>query len=240
MNVPSQWFCASFPAAFTHRIPPWIDQPITFYATAGSYVTIYMTWNDWPHAASDYDLYLYGPGNNLVTSSTKHQTGTEEPTESIQTTVSATGTYTIKVKGSGSKRIEIYNLYQHLTPAVASSSIIAPGNVAEVVTVGAVDWAHYTTGPIEPYSSQGPTNDGRVKPDLVAPDNVTTGTSPYTSFTGTSGAAPEVAGAAALLLSQDPSLTAAQLRARLLSQTVPMGSGSVSYTHLTLPTICSV
>ena len=208
----------------------WLDQPITFYATAGSYVTIYMTWNDWPHAASDYDLYLYGPGNNLVTSSTKHQTGTEEPTESIQTTVSATGTYTIKVKGSGSKRIEIYNLYQHLTPAVASSSILAPGNVADVVTVGAVDWAHYTTGPIEPYSSQGPTNDGRVKPDLVAPDNVTTGTSPYTSFAGTSGAAPEVAGAAALLLSQDPSLTAAQLRARLLSQTVPMGSQYV-YGH---------
>ncbi len=202
----------------------WLDQPITFYATAGSYVVIYMTWNDWPHASSDYDLYLYGPGNNLVTSSTKHQTGTEEPTESIQTTVSATGTYTIKVKGSGSKKIEIYNLYQHLTPAVAASSILAPGNVADVVTVGAIDWAHYTTGPIEPYSSQGPTNDGRVKPDLVAPDNVTTGTSPYTSFAGTSGAAPEVAGAAALLLSADPSLTEAQLRARLLSETVPMGS----------------
>lgn len=202
----------------------WLDQPITFYATAGSYVIIYMTWNDWPHASSDYDLYLYGPGNNLVTSSTKHQTGTEEPTESIQTTVSSTGTYTIRVKGSGSKKIEIYNLYQHITPSVASSSILAPGNVADVVTVGAVDWAHYTTGPIEPYSSQGPTNDGRVKPDLVAPDNVTTGTSPYTSFAGTSGAAPEVTGAAALLLSADPSLTAAQLRARLLSQTVAMGS----------------
>ncbi len=202
----------------------WLDQSITFHATAGSYVIIYMTWNDWPHASSDYDLYLYGPGNNLVTSSTKHQTGTEEPTESIQTTVNATGTYTIRVKGSGSKKIEIYNLYQHLTPSVASSSILAPGNVADVVTVGAIDWAHYTTGPIEPYSSQGPTNDGRAKPDLVAPDNVTTGTSPYTSFAGTSGAAPEVAGAAALLLSANPSLTEAQLRAELVSQTVPMGS----------------
>ncbi len=220
----------------------WLDQPITFYATAGSYVVIYMTWNDWPQASSDYDLYLYGPGNNLVTSSTKHQTGTEEPTESIQTTVSTTGTYTIRVKGSGSKKIEIYNLYQHLTPSVASSSILAPGNVADVVTVGAIDWAHYTTGPIEPYSSQGPTNDGRVKPDLVAPDNVTTGTSPYTSFAGTSGAAPEVTGAAALLLSANPSLTEAQLRAELLSQTIPMGSQYI-YGHgrlvLSSPTVAN-
>ncbi len=219
----------------------WMDQSITFYATSGEPVVIYMTWNEWPRASTDYDLYLYGPGGSLVASSTKQQTGQEQPTESIQTTANSTGTYTIRVKGTGAKKIEIYNLYQHLTPAVAASSIIAPGNVAAVVTVGAVAWDHYSTGPIEPYSSQGPTNNGLTKPDLVAPDNVATGTSPYTHFKGTSGATPEVTGAAALLLSQDPTLTAAQLRAKLISDTIPMGPQNI-YGHgrLVLPTPAAV
>ena len=219
----------------------WMDQSITFYATSGEPVVVYMTWNDWPRASTDYDLYLYGPGGSLVASSTKQQTGQEQPTESIQTTANSTGTYTIRVKGTGAKKIEIYNLYQHLTPAVAASSIIAPGNVAAVVTVGAVAWDHYSTGPIEPYSSQGPTNNGLTKPDLVAPDNVTTGTSPYTHFKGTSGATPEVTGAAALLLSQDPTLTEAQLRAKLISDTIPMGPQNI-YGHgrLVLPTPAAV
>ncbi|MEA1871477.1 MAG: S8 family serine peptidase, partial [Candidatus Bipolaricaulota bacterium] len=208
----------------------WNDQSLTFSATNGSQVILYMTWNNWPQASSDYDLYLYDPSSNLVASSTKHQTGTEEPTESIMTTVTSSGTYTVRVKGAGSKKIEIYNLYQYLAPAIAASSILAPGNVAEVVTVGAIDYAHYASGPLEPYSSQGPTNDGRTKPDLCAPDNVTTGTSPYTSFAGTSGATPHATGAAALLLAQDPSLSESALRARLLSQTVAMGS-SYLYGH---------
>jgi len=203
------------------------DQSLTFHASSGSQMILYMTWNDWPRASSDYDLYLYDPLSTLVASSTKHQTGTEEPTESIIATATSSGTYTVRIKGSGSKKIEIYNLYQNLSPTIASSSILAPANVAQVVTVGAIDYRHYTTGPQESYSSQGPTNDGRAKPDLCAPDNVSTGTSPYTSFAGTSGSAPHASGAAALLLAQEPSLTESALRARLLSQTVAMGSAYV-------------
>jgi len=205
----------------------WLDQQIRFSASAGSQVILYMTWQDWPKASTDYDLYLYDPSNNVVASSTKHQTGTEEPTESITTTVGSSGTYTVKVKGSGTKKIEIYSLYQNLSPAIAASSILAPGNVAKVVTVGAIDHNSYTSGPQEAYSSQGPTNDGRPKPDLCAPDNVTTGTSPYTTFAGTSGATPHVSGAAALLLSEDLSLSEPALRGKLLSETVSMGSAYI-------------
>jgi len=205
----------------------WLDQSVNFYASSGSSIVLYLTWNEWPYASTDYDLYLYDPSDNLIASSTKHQTGTEEPTESIQLTASQSGTYTVKISGTGSRKLELYNLYQTITPAIASSSILAPANAADVVAVGAIDYSHYTTGPQEPYSSQGPTNDGRTKPDLCAPDNVTTGTIPYTTFPGTSGSAPHVSGAAALLLSAQPTLSGSALRSRLLSQTIPMGSANV-------------
>ena len=205
----------------------WLDQNVTFYATAGSQVVLFLTWNQWPQASTDYDLYLFDPSSNLVASSTKHQTGTEEPTESIQVSATASGIYTIRIQGTGSSSLELFNLYQSVSPVVAASSILAPANAPNVIAVGALGYLQYTTGPIQPYSSQGPSNDGRTKPDLVAPDNVTTGTSPYTTFPGTSGAAPHVSGAAALLLSQAPGLSEFALRTQLLSQTVPMGSANV-------------
>ena len=202
----------------------WLDQNVTLYTSAGSQIVLFLTWNDWPQASSDYDLYLYDPTSNLIASSTKYQTGTEEPTESIQVSAPMSGTYTVRIQGSGHMSLELFSLYHSVTPVVASSSILAPANVPEVIAVGAIDHARYTTGPQESYSSQGPTNDGRTKPDLCAPDKVSTGTSSYTTFYGTSGAAPHAAGAAALLLDQNPSLNEPALRARLLSQTIPMGS----------------
>jgi len=205
----------------------WHDQTITLAAGGGSSITLYLTWNEWPQASTDYDLYLYDPNGTLLASSTKHQTGTEEPTESIQVTANQAGTYSVQIKGFGGRRLELFSLYQALSPAVASSCVLAPGNVEDVVTVGAIDHSLYTTGPQEPYSSQGPTNDGRSKPDLVAPDNVTTGTVPYTTFAGTSGAAPHASAAAALLLCHQPTLNGAALRSLLLANAIPMGSTNV-------------
>ncbi|MCK4570317.1 PKD domain-containing protein [Candidatus Bipolaricaulota bacterium] len=205
----------------------WLDQNVTFYATAGSQAVLFLTWNEWPQASTDYDLYLFDPSSNLVASSTKHQTGTEEPTESIQVSTTASGIYTIRIQGTGSRSLELFNLYQSVSPLIAASSILAPANAANVIAVGALGYSQYTTGPIQPYSSQGPSNSGQSKPDIVAPDNVTTGTSPYTTFPGTSGAAPHVSGAAALLLSQTPGLSEYALRTQLLSQTIPMGGANV-------------
>jgi len=206
----------------------WNDQSITLYAASGAQIVLYLTWNEWPQSSTDYDLYLYDSTSNLVASSTKHQTGTEEPTESLQIMAPHSGTYTIRIRGAGGMRpLELFSLYQNVSPAVASSSILAPANVEDVVTVGAVSHASYTTGPLEPYSSRGPTNAGLTKPDLCAPDNVSTGTAPYTTFPGTSGAAPHAAAAAALLLSQEPSLSESALRSRLLTNTIAMGSANL-------------
>ena len=66
-----------------------------------------------------------------------------------------------------------------------------------MVAVGAVDPPAGTA--IASYSSQGPTNDGRIKPDMSAPAGYNS-TSYGEPFAGTSAASPVAAGAAALLL----------------------------------------
>ena len=85
------------------------------------------------------------------------------------------------------------------------------------VSVGAVDPALGST--IGYYSSHGPTNDGRTKPDLAAAACVKSFTAfPGNCFNGTSAATPVTAGAAALVLEAFPFYTPADLKSYLLNQ----------------------
>ena len=81
-----------------------------------------------------------------------------------------------------------------------------------MISVGAVPYNNPTT--IAFYSSRGPTADGRVKPDLVASDGVSTSTFSG-GFSGTSAASPFVAGVAALYLGMNPGSTPIDLRREL-------------------------
>jgi subtilisin family serine protease len=85
-------------------------------------------------------------------------------------------------------------------------------------------------------SSQGPTRDGRFKPEIAAPgtdivaaNGFARPDAPWVSMTGTSMASPYVAGVVALMLGANPGLSAAQCAGILLRTARPLPGGSYEW-----------
>ena len=189
-----------------------------------SNIQLFLTWNDWPKSDKDFDLFLYDEDGNLLSSSQNYQTGNENPSESLSHRANPQNRYYLKVSSPeevSNSELEIFSFDHELEPFKKKGSVMAPGNVKEVMTVGAINENSWKRGELEYFSSQGPTSDGRIKPDLIGPDGVTTFI--YGNFLGTSAAAPHAAGAAALLLSREPDLDPKQLKNALKENTKDLG-----------------
>jgi subtilisin family serine protease len=129
-----------------------------------------------------------------------------------------------------------------------------PGNVPYVITVGAMT-DNYTTNAsddrLASFSATGPTFEGFVKPDLVAPGGHVWGfmgtfmkiavdhptymnNGDFFTMSGTSQSAAVVSGVAALVLSSNPNLTPDQVKCRIIASGKPAvkPDGSLAYSVL--------
>jgi subtilisin family serine protease len=216
------------------------DELQDVYISAGSTINVSIRWDDpWPYACNDFVVQLWAD-ESLSGDPVKSSSGTQNclsgsyPVEGFSYQAAQGGTYYIQVfrlGGSGTPTVELMTYSHELQHQTASHSLWHPADNSSngMVTIGAVPWCNDTV--VEPFSSQGPTSDNRTKPDIVAPDWVTTATygssqncTNQGAFWGTSAAAPHVAGAAALVKQLNPSWTPSQIKSYLQAKAVDRGA----------------
>jgi subtilisin family serine protease len=113
----------------------------------------------------------------------------------------------VVVAAAGNLGYQSFTTKEGAFESYAAFSITDPGNADGVITVGSTHRFLPHTYGVSFFSSRGPTGDGRLKPDLVAPgerirapfrDKI------WGDLDGTSMAAPHVSGAAAMLMARYP------------------------------------
>jgi serine protease AprX len=129
----------------------------------------------------------------------------------------------------------------------ASGVLYAPGNDPFVITVGAIDIGgtkNRNDDANAPWSAYGRTPDGFMKPDIAAPGRYMVGPTPatatlaaeradkvvapgYIQLSGTSFAAPVIAGAAAQILARNPGYTPDQVKGLLMVSAKPVDDAIV-------------
>ena len=178
----------------------------------------YLMWDDDMDDISDFDLVLVDPLGQIVDYSANEQiTKNDSPFEYIHHIPEMEGLYALGIVYSSEGRsandipntkLEIFTPSDELEHPIVISSVSVPTDASGAIVVGAVN---HLNGELEPFSSQGPTNNGRLAPHVVGPDGVTTIALDGKPFFGTSATAPYVAGVVALLLETNPEISQEKL-----------------------------
>ena len=188
-------------------------------------------WDDWENPSQDIDLYLYDGNENEIASSTEAQNGSGTyPNEYLYYKFPGKGPYYVAFFAKHATRSVNFNFFlRHgeIEYATANYSIGTPADSRSSLSVGAVDWQ---SDKIEEYSSQGPSEDGRLVPEISAPTNVKS-EAKGDSFGGTSAACPHVSGAAGLVLQAFPDYTPQQVTDFLFSRAVDLGDNGPDYDY---------
>ena len=210
---------------------------------SGGWIKVMLQWNDeFDGSSNDYDLILFDyPSYDIIGGSYGEQSGNEDPIEgfmymnsSEDTVTRAIGVDNYDALGNETLELFIFNYsdgvtihQQNITPI---DSIFGHPAVPGVIAVGAIAANDPENDTIESFSSQGPVTiigeaQERPKPDLSGIDGVSVAGAGgfFTPFSGTSASAPHIAGIAALLWAEQPSLTGDEIRDQLYDTAVDLG-----------------
>jgi subtilisin family serine protease len=215
-----------------HKWSPSGDIGNTFVWPNGAAICGFLKWDEWTAAASDFDLVLALSGSNqLIDISEDEQGYGAAPFEAICLRQTSGRDLTVfwailGYRVVSSPRLDLVSWSPPLEYQVAAGSIATPASSPAALAVGALCWQSRS---LEPYSSQGPTIDGRVKPDLVGHDSVSGATyggfaTCPSAFAGTSASSPEVAGAAALVKQAYPKFTPDEIKTYLMEAARDLGA----------------
>ena len=231
----THWSGSYTPNGSWHKWSPNGDMGNTFIWPNGMEICGFLKWDEWPSGMSDFDLGLFLSGSNSLLAVSEGDQGSGQPPFEAMCWQQTSGRdlvvfwairgYRVATRrGSTSSAGARRSQY-----SVAAGSIATPASSPAALAVGALCWQSRA---LEPYSSQGPTIDGRTKPDIVGHDSVSGATyggfsSCPSAFAGTSASSPEVAGAAALVKQAYPNLTPDQLKTYLMRAARDLGDAGV-------------
>jgi hypothetical protein len=199
---------------------------------------ITVRWNDWgpdprhPTSTQDIDAYLVlMPEKSdpvVVAQSDREQAGNGAPVEFIH--------YERKgIKGQHfvlglinrhvTRPVDVHVFVFHnapsdMNPENAAGSVTSPASASYAIGVGAWD---VDSNDLADYSSRGPTDDKRMKPEVTAPAGIESAAYNNKAFFGTSASCPHVAGFAALIKQMHPQLKGLSLRDAIMKAVEPKG-----------------
>lgn len=118
------------------------------YLNAGTPIDLVLTWNDWPRATQDYDMYLLymdmAGDVYIVGRSINVQNGYQQPVEEIFYVANYSGYYGVAVRkysATRNVRLELFSYYPDLAEyRVPEGSLSSPADAAGALAVGAVSW----------------------------------------------------------------------------------------------------
>ncbi len=203
---------------------------LAFIGGEGFKTRIILSWDDWDKVDQDYNFLLYDEEGTLLAKSEESQSGSsgEAPLEGFVYEFDSEAIYQVAIenpdgKARGDATFDLFIEPSEIDPKliIAEHSLGSPADTEKAFSVGATHW---DGDRLELYSSQGPTTDGRVKPDIAAPSKVDTASYSPESFAGTSASAPHVAGAAALVLQAYPDYTPSDVARFLQERALDLGA----------------
>lgn len=208
---------------------------------------------------NDYDLYtLDSSGSTIVGMSTNVQNGTQDPYEAIPVPGFGQRVVVVKNAGAADRFLHVeatkmrfsigttgstrgHNAAPHsnafgiaATPATAPGpypGVFGPSNQIEYFSSDGPRRYFYNAdgSPITPGNLLAPGGQLINKPDFTAADGTSTSTVSFSTFYGTSAAAPHAGAIAALIKSVDPSLTGAQIRNLLTSTAIDIQAAGTDH-----------